>query len=186
MSAMNAIDIAVLQWLYDHRTPEMTAFMQVWSDLNGNWAMLAWAALFAGYLLWRRRRDWALTVAVAIPGIELINALAKILVKRPRPAFDDAIVHLETFSFPSGHVAVSTVLYSLLAAYIIANTRSAGVRVASVLAAFALVALVGSSRMYLGAHYPTDVLGAIVEGLLWVAVCLSWRSRAHGADPISR
>jgi membrane-associated phospholipid phosphatase len=174
---MGALDLEVLQWLHDHRTPAMTAAMQLWSDLNGNWAMIAWAALFAGYLLWQCRYDWAFTVAAAVPGIELLNALVKVIVKRPRPAFDIALEQYQTYSFPSGHVAVSTVFYGLVAAYVIAHVQSVGVRAASVAAAACLVALVGVSRMYLGVHYPTDVLGALLEGLAWIALGLALRRR---------
>jgi undecaprenyl-diphosphatase len=174
---MGAIDLQVLQWFHDHRTAPMTAAMQLWSDLNGNMAMLTWAAIFAGYLAGRRRYDWALTVAVAVPGIELLNALVKVIVTRPRPALDLALDQYETYSFPSGHVAASTVFYGLVTAYIISQARGTGARVASVLAAMGLVALVAVSRMYLGVHYPTDVLGALVEGLLWITLCLALRRR---------
>jgi undecaprenyl-diphosphatase len=174
---MNALDVAVVQWFHDHRTPGMTAAMQLWSDLNGNLAMLVWAALFAAYLAWKRRRDWALMAVIAVPCIELINAGVKLAVKRPRPVFDDAIEKLMTYSFPSGHVAVSTVFYGLVAAYVIANVRAAGPRVAVVSIACILVALVGVSRMYLGVHYPTDVLGALLEGTAWLALCLNLRAR---------
>ena len=174
---MGALDLEVLQWFHDHRTPAMTFAMQLWSDLNGNWAMIAWAALFAGYVLWQRRYDWAFTVAAAVPGIEMLNALVKVIVKRPRPAFDVALEQYQTYSFPSGHVAVSTVFYGLVAAYVIAHVQSVGVRATSIAAAICLVVLVGVSRVYLGVHYPTDVLGALVEGLAWIALCLAIRRR---------
>src|SRR5258708_6365260 len=74
---MGALDLQVLQWFHDHRTPAMTFAMQLWSDLNGNWAMIAWAALFAGYVLWQCRYDWAFTVAAAVPAIELLGALVE-------------------------------------------------------------------------------------------------------------
>lgn len=174
---MGAIDLEVLQWFHGRHTAPMTAAMQLWSDLNDYGAMLMWASIFAAALAWRRRYDWALTVAIAVPGIELLNVLVKVIVKRPRPGLDFALDQYETYSFPSGHVAASTVFYGLVAAYIIAQARGTGPRVASVLAAMGLVTLVAVSRMYLGVHYPTDVLGALVEGLLWITLCLALRRR---------
>lgn len=186
---MNALDLQLVQWFHDHRMPALTILMQLVSDLNGYLAMSIWAALFAGYLLWKHRRDWALVAAVAVPGIMVLNALVKNLVHRPRPDIGDALQHLATDSFPSGHASVSAVFYGLVAAYVIANTSSRPSRIAAVTIAIVMIALVGTSRVYLGVHYPTDVVGAFVEGIAWLAICLAVirpsRLRKEGELPVS-
>ncbi|STQ93145.1 phosphatidylglycerophosphatase B [Janthinobacterium lividum] len=82
---------------------------------------------------------------------------------------------LSTYSFPSGHTATSTALYGLLAAYLICQTAPGawGKRIAIALGAFLMAALVGFSRIYLGAHYLSDVLAAMAESYGWLAICIA-------------
>ena len=93
--------------------------------------------------------------------------------ERARPHFDDPIVTLATYSFPSGHVAGSTLFYGILAAFLIANARSGARRATIAILALLLVALVAASRMYLGAHYFSDVVAAFVESVAWLALCVT-------------
>jgi undecaprenyl-diphosphatase len=103
----------------------------------------------------------------------LLNKLLKYAFHRPRPFFTDPIISLDSYSFPSGHTMAATVLYGVLAAYFVANTRDWRRRVLVICGAGFLILLVAFSRMYLGAHYLSDVLGAIAEGLAWLALCLT-------------
>ena len=119
-------------------------------------------------------RHWhgALALAIAVPATQLVVDLIKSAVERPRPdlALTDAAGH----SFPSGHSATSVALYALLA-YALARLARGHSRRAIVLCGAAIAASVGVSRVWLGAHYPTDVLagwavGAAVAALAWLAV----------------
>ncbi|CAM5406421.1 phosphatase PAP2 family protein [Eoetvoesiella caeni] len=103
----------------------------------------------------------------------LVNVLMKHAFQRPRPIFDHPLVSLATYSFPSGHTVASTLFYGMLAALILSKTTSWSKRVWAVLLAFAIVSLVAFSRLYLGAHYLSDVLAAMAEGLAWLALCLT-------------
>jgi undecaprenyl-diphosphatase len=128
--------------------------------------------LFALYLLWRRDRYWVLALVLAVPGGMLLNVLMKYAFHRERPRFDDPLVTLSTFSFPSGHTAAATVFYGVLAAYLLVHVRSAGARLAVLGTALFLIVLVAFSRMYLGAHFLSDVLAAVAEGIAWLSLCL--------------
>ena len=100
-----------------------------------------------------------LLIAVA-GGIEVLNALLKLLFHRPRPEL--AFVHLDTYSFPSGHAAGSAAIYSMLAVLAARGVRTRGrVLVGS---ADALVLTIGFSRLYLGAHYLSDALAGLALG----------------------
>jgi undecaprenyl-diphosphatase len=106
----------------------------------------------------------------------------KLAFYRPRPHFDDPILSLTGYSFPSGHTMAATVLYGILAVLLVTKVKRKRSKVLIALAASLLIALVGFSRMYLGAHYLSDVLGAIAEGLAWMSLCLTamysvWRQR---------
>ena len=108
--------------------------------------------------------------------------LVKLAFQRARPAFDDPLLTLATYSFPSGHVAGSTIFYGL--------RRRLGVRADRGARAGALprcsarrvaIALVAFSRMYLGVHYLSDVAAAFAEGVAWLAICASARLPPSGA-----
>jgi membrane-associated phospholipid phosphatase len=114
---------------------------------------------------------WALFGSTAVLGGMLLNTLLKLAFHRERPTFSGLSAALHTFSFPSGHTMAATLLYGVLAAYAIARLRSARARLAVVLGAVLMVALVGFSRIYLGVHYLSDVLAAAAEGIAWLALC---------------
>lgn len=139
-------------------------------------AALAW-------WFWRvRARGWLQYVLVAMPGVMLLNALLKQVFARPRPHFADPLTSLTSYSFPSGHVSQSTVLYGVLAAWLCMRVcRKAG-RVVIFVAASLMIVTVAASRLYLGAHYLTDVLAAFFEGIGWLAVCylaMAWRGHRN-------
>ena len=98
------------------------------------------------------------------------------------PHFVDPILSLTSYSFPSGHTMTATVLFGVLAAYFAATTSGWGYRTLIILSAALLILSVAFSRIYLGAHYLSDVLGALAEGLAWLALCLTgvysiWRKQ---------
>jgi undecaprenyl-diphosphatase len=125
------------------------------------------------YLLWRRRSYWVAALASAVGGGMLLNKLLKYVFHRARPHFDDPILSLTSYSFPSGHTMMATVLYGVVAAYLVAEAADWRRRVLVILSAGLLIGLVGFSRIYLGAHYLSDVLGALAEGLAWLSLCLT-------------
>jgi len=89
---------------------------------------------------------------------------------RPEPFFD--LLAPRTYSFPSGHTMAATLLYGLLAVFAILLWKGRHWRMLAILGALLAIALVGFSRIALGAHYLTDVLGAIVLGASWLILCL--------------
>jgi membrane-associated phospholipid phosphatase len=112
----------------------------------------------------------------------LLNTLLKHQFHRARPTVANPIVTLTSYSFPSGHTMAATCLYGALAAFAFSHLSSWRWRVAVISAAAILVSLVAFSRLYLGAHYLSDVLAAMAEGLAWLAFCLIAASllRRHG------
>jgi undecaprenyl-diphosphatase len=97
----------------------------------------------------------------------------KLAFHRTRPQFDDAVSALTTYSFPSAHVAGATMFYGLLAAYMVTRIAQWRWRVLIVLCAFLIVVMIALARVYLGAHFLSDVLGAFAEGIAWLALCLT-------------
>lgn len=181
-AAITVLDAELANWLHRHATPGFTAAMLAITWLHSAPGVTVLALLFAARLYTQRAFYWLLALAVAVPGGMLLNVALKHVFQRARPHFDDPLLTLSTYSFPSGHTASATVLYGLLACYLAAHARwSTFVVVPAALLAIALVAL---SRMYLGVHYLSDVLAAASEGCAWLAICVTAVSslRRHRAQ----
>jgi undecaprenyl-diphosphatase len=102
----------------------------------------------------------------------LLNECLKLLVHRHRPFVDGPFVDWSGYSFASGHTIGATLLYGQLLLFVLPALKARHWRLLSMLTAMSLVALVGFSRIALGAHFLTDVLAAIFFGIIWLALCV--------------
>lgn len=141
-----------------------------WANLHTDTAVLAYTTLFVVLLLRRNAWEWAARVSVAVPGAMLLNGVLRVAVQRSRPVLDNPVLALNTYAFPSAHVAAASGFYALLAAYLAWRFPA---RRNLVFAAAALaVLLVALSRMALADHYFGDALGALACTGAWLAICL--------------
>jgi membrane-associated phospholipid phosphatase len=170
---LTVADAQISTWLHAHRSPCLTSAMRVATSFGATLTVTCISVSLALYLLWRRHRHWLAALVLSVPGGALLNILLKYAVHRPRPHFDDPILTLTGYSFPSGHTMMASVLYGGVAAYVLAHTSDWRWRVLTIVSASVMIALVGFSRVYLGAHYLSDVLGAMAEGLAWLSLCLT-------------
>ena len=160
---MLELDQEVSRWFAAHHVPLLTALMLGVSFAHQTACVLAATALIASWRAWRR--DWnAACALLVVPTGMLLNVGLKNLFQRARPAWDDPLVQLATYSFPSGHAVASTVFYGMLCALVFARTRSRLRRALALGGAVAMVLLVCFSRVYLGAHFPGDVLAGVALG----------------------
>ena len=177
------LDLRLAAWLHAHAhgSDVLRTFLLGVTHLHSTPGVLTLTALAAAWLYRREARQWVLTLLVTVPGGMLLNVAMKHTFERTRPHFDEPILTLTTYSFPSGHSVAATLLYGLLACYFTREARSWRARALVGTAACALVALVAGSRLYLGAHYLSDVLAGIAEGCAWLAICVTgtatWRRR---------
>jgi undecaprenyl-diphosphatase len=167
-----AFDMAGREAIHRHASAPLTEAM--WGiTMLGSTAVLAPVGLLV-FAVWLRRgrRRAAYLFAIAMAGAIMLDITLKEVFRRPRPSaafFGFALP--STYSFPSGHALVSLCFYGALVAL---GVR--GHRVAAWLGALALVALIGFSRIYLGVHYPTDVIGGYAAACAWL---LTVRSAAR-------
>lgn len=172
-ASITLLDVRIAHWLHAHASTGLTGFMLGVTYLHGVAGIAVLSALF-GIVLWRRHaRYWALALAIAVAGGALLNVAMKTIFHRARPSFDDPLLTLLTYSFPSGHTVGSTAFYGMVASYLYAQVNGWAARSAIVLGAILMVLLVGASRMYLGVHYFSDVLGAMAEGAAWLALTIT-------------
>jgi len=167
------LDSQVAQWLHAHATPCVTTAMLTISALGSGRAVTVIVLGLALLFVWHRAWERLLVVVLTVPGGALLTALLKHVFRRARPLFDDPLLVLTTYSFPSGHAMAATVLYGLLAVYAVRHLRQRRARLLVASAAAVLIVLVGFSRLYLGVHYLSDVLGGMAVGVVWLTMCLT-------------
>lgn len=164
-------DTSVIGWVQSYRSPGMTAFMRVVTSL-GSPLLLTVAALLSLTLLYRRGHRWEpLALLLSLVGGWLWDEVLKRLFQRPRP-LGPWLASASGFSFPSGHSVVAVTFYGVMALLLIRYLRSGALRFAAVGVSLLLVGLIGISRIYLGVHYPSDVLGGYALGGAWAIICL--------------
>jgi membrane protein DedA with SNARE-associated domain len=168
------LDGPVQRFFLAHREPWLTPVMRGLTDL-GNAAVLIALILLIGLVWWWRRRTWRplWLLAGAYLGAWALSETVKDLTRRARPPAAQAIGHWTGYAFPSGHTTKATAVYGMLAALLAAATPRWDRKVALWTAAALLAGLVGLSRLYLGAHWLTDVLGALALGAAWLFVLLT-------------
>ena len=126
-----------------------------------------------GFLVVARKRHMALTMTVAVITGMLLSQTLKWGFARPRPDLVPAQMHVYTNSFPSGHAMVSAVVYLTLGVLIARTPIRTAIKAYLLFIASLLTLLVGISRVYLGVHWPTDVLAGWAGGAAWALMCWS-------------
>jgi undecaprenyl-diphosphatase len=167
------IDFTVANFFHERATPTTAAAMKAFSFLGSVAFLTAATALFAIYFGWRRKWHRLVLLLSVVPGGMLLNVMVKHVVRRHRPIFENPILTLGSYSFPSGHTMGATLFYGLVATLAVLASRRWPPKVFAVLSAILIIGLVGFSRIYLGAHYLSDVLGAITASVAWLTLCFS-------------
>jgi membrane-associated phospholipid phosphatase len=160
------VDGWLVHWLAAHRTPFGIGFFDAVSFV-GNWEVATLVVVAAVIFLWNRRRRTALAIALACAGSELVVYFGKAGFGRPRPPAVFSVVTELDGSFPSGHANISVALYALGFYLLFRATRSPRLKRLWLALAFLFPLLIGFSRLYLGAHYLSDVLAGWSIGLWW-------------------
>jgi undecaprenyl-diphosphatase len=174
-NGLASIDPPVWQWMIDHRTPALTTIAIVVTTVGSTVSMTIIAAATIVYLLIKRRFGDAVLVAVVAAGAGLLVTFGKATVGRERPPAEFRLVTETNESFPSGHALASAAILGVVLVVLLPSISSRATRIA-VLAGVVLFALsIGLSRLYLGVHWATDVIGGWVTGLAWLALCLTVR-----------
>jgi membrane-associated phospholipid phosphatase len=156
-----------------HRTSFLTEVMVSASRFGSVPSLIVIVLVAAGLLAWRRRGADAALVLVSTAGVLLLGPVLKEIIDRERPGVADHIVLVNSLSYPSGHSLDSMGVIGLLTVLAVRAAPGPSRRVCVVAVGVLLVGIVGFSRVYLGVHWPTDVLGGWLVGMLWIALSLT-------------
>jgi undecaprenyl-diphosphatase len=148
-------------------TPGLTRLMQVFSFLGSVAAVTAMCLVVVCVSFYFRHARTAALLAITMLGVAALDVSLKLAFRRPRPvAFFGATP--TSYSFPSGHALGSFCFYGILAAILAARARGRGAKFCVWMAAAVLVGMIGFSRIYLGVHYPSDVIAGYCAAAVWV------------------
>jgi undecaprenyl-diphosphatase len=175
----NPLDRNLYETLYAGSHPALITFARVFTAL-GEPTVLVTAGFVVALWLWLKGRGrFAAGLLLVILVGRGLSEVQKYWIARARPDLQPHLVIVKTSSFPSGHATSSMIFYLTLA---LALTPSAAWRRFGVAAAILLSLLIGTSRVMLGVHWPSDVIGGWSFGMLWVMLTLRPAERLFGPD----
>ncbi len=168
-----AVDESVLIWMARQRTPVADAFMLEITALGTGIVVMTIVGIAALFLSLTRHKYSALLLLVATAGGLVLNSALKLFFDRPRPQVFEWGTHAATSSFPSGHAMSAAIVYSTVAYLAARLHKYAWARAITLFVAGIIIVLICASRMYLGVHYPSDVIAGATIGLAWAAFCMA-------------
>ena len=173
------LDLDLYRALYVQADSQLGRNAVVFTNIGGGVLLTILALIAAGFLVVRRKRRTALFLIMVFGGRFLVE-LQKFLIDRPRPGVSPHLVAVDSYSFPSAHAANAMITYLAIALLLPVKQRNRAIAVGIGLA---LVLQVGISRVMLGVHWPTDVIGGWAFGLLWIIICMRLASARPDLEP---
>lgn len=170
MNIINIIDTRFYELLFKLINMQTTKIMMFISWL-GSATILITIAVLSFYILKNKKNS--LYISINLISVFLLNRILKYIIARPRPNVLP-IVTEKGFSFPSGHAMVALGFYGFLIYLIFKNMKNKMIRNILIISLSILIFLIGISRIYLGVHYTTDILGAYLIGLIYMFLFIKY------------
>lgn len=156
------------------------------TSLGGGTLIALFTLIVAGYLWLRNKFQALVLLVITVIGGGLLDLGLKLIVGRGRPTIVPHLINVDSYSFPSGHSLMSMAVYLVLAALLSPQLPDRRTRVYVIAVALFLTCIIGVSRVYLGVHYPSDVLGGWSLGLAWATLCwlVAWYLERRRTVPL--
>jgi len=171
VNPFESADHEIATWFHHRLTPVFVSVLHAFTEFgSGEWIGIVLFALVL-FFAWKRWWPSLITLIITVPGGMLLNEWLKLVVHRHRPFVDGPFVDWSGYSFASGHTIGATLLYGQLLLFLLPALTGRHRRKICIFGAISIVLLVGFSRIALGAHFLTDVLAAIIFGIIWLMLC---------------
>jgi undecaprenyl-diphosphatase len=168
-----AFDVAILEWLHAHQSKPVTALMIEMTYLGTGTVVMVVVGVAALFLWHTEHKHSARLLLAATIGNILLNGVLKLVYHRARPSVFEWQTTAVSSSFPSGHAMSSTVVYGTVAYLLLRLQKHHWAKMLTLVGAILLILLICLTRLYLGVHYPSDVMGGIIVGLAWASFCMA-------------
>jgi len=166
-------DLRIINLVSHFRTPNANQFMLFITYLAKG-EIVTVAVIFSLIILFLLRKwSYLRSLLVFVIGGELFVWVIKNIINRPRPPLAEALVTETSYSFPSGHTFVAVAFYGLITFFLFDSLKKKSLKAISLTLGIILVILIGASRIYLGAHWPSDVLASYTSGLAWLSLIIT-------------
>jgi membrane-associated phospholipid phosphatase len=164
-------DTSFLLWLHQFANPAFDAIALTITNLGNQNTVVSVFLVTLLILWWRGYRQEAKIFGLACLGGVVLNTQLKLFFSKPRPQLWQQLITETSFSFPSGHALGSLVLYGCIA-YLLATRYPQSARIIYLITVIVVIAI-GASRLYLGVHWPTDIIAGYGVGFLWLMMCIT-------------
>jgi membrane-associated phospholipid phosphatase len=171
--ATKTFDVAVLEWMHRHQSPLLTQLAVELTYLGTGTVVLMIVAVAALFLWHTQHKHSARLLLAAVAGNIALNGVLKLVFHRARPQVFEWQTTAVSSSFPSGHAMSATVCYGTVAYLVIRLQKHHWSRLLTGTAAVILVLLICATRLYLGVHFPSDVIAGMLVGLAWAGFCMA-------------
>src|SRR2546423_198625 len=168
-----AFDDSVIRWMGIHHSKTLDDVMIEITALGTGTVVMMIVAVAALFLVLTQHKYSALLLLVSTAGGLVLNGVLKIGFNRPRPSIFVPEVHAVSSSFPSGHAMSAAIVYGTVAYLAARLHRRKWARVLVMVGAGVVIVLICVSRMYLGGHYPSDLIARVAIGLAWAGFCMA-------------
>jgi len=163
-------DQQMANFIYIWRNPGLTKIMIFITNFGAQYMMVIFV-LAVIFLIWRKHKRDALSLVIILVMGVIINLSLKQVIQRPRPVISPLIAE-SSYSFPSGHAMNSSVFYLAMSFYVYHLTKRKKLSLLVTMGSIALIILIGLSRIYLGVHYPSDIVAGYVVGAWWLVTAI--------------
>lgn len=171
--SLQPFDDSVMRWVAQHRIGWVERMLIEITALGTGTVVLSIVGVSAMFLwLTRHKYSSALLLASTLGGL-IVNNVLKLIFMRERPQFFEWAAHASSSSFPSGHAMSAAIVYGTVGYLAARLQRRRWARWLTLTVAFVLIILICASRVYLGVHYPSDVVAGLVLGLAWAGFCMA-------------
>src|ERR1035437_2245001 len=186
-SPMIRFDNSFANFIYQLRTPFLAQFFYAITNFANQITVIILGVIALIYLYLKKELAYLYALILVFLGTEASVYLIKILINRPRPIADIAYYIEASPSFPSGHSAIAIAFFGFVTYYLICHVKG-NVKKKTILIVLGtiLTALIGFSRLYLGVHFLSDVLGGFLIGGLWLTVGITFRERHFYNDSLKK